>query len=701
MGDNLVLRFQYRGKDTDVVVNDVDKVNLLDLITEYWEICERENTPTPQNPGFTYLHKMKHVQVYTDIDLMNMFDNLCRRELIYNWVNDLAKPTAVVQAAQSLKAMGKTLQSNEPNTEPTRAHVENNSILLLMFKNNSNLLLLLKNNPNLLLLTTAKRKGLLAATISTKRTIDVYLAQDLKERNGLNLDSDHDYNPQLEETDVQVDSEDVSLDDEDDGMEEPKHQSMPLIHDYFDPYEGPFWEDDCEDIDNYMAKLYRNGELYKPVDFGHIALKPWQLFTDKMHLRNVVRDYRIQMKAQAFIEIHGGFDVSYSYLPNYCEGIEKACIDLWPNVGRRFCCKHLSVNFKNVFPGPKMWQLFWLAASATSPFTFGKAMKQIQKNKDAARIWLAKLGDQSGWSKHKFDTSLKCDVYITTFTESFNSTLGVDRSRTILTLLEGIRRVSIVRTATRREHCEKWERTNICPNIVKRVQFLCNESRTCLAYQSGPMEFEIVDGKSTLPVSLNNHTCICNAWQLSGIPCKHGMRATLYAGLDPHTYVHEWYSMKRYKMAYGSAINAIPDKDQWPETTFPAIEPPVLKRGHLSKAPTKKQKRINEQETPTTRTTTKGATQASTKRKKSNSTKARAAIYLLFLMFLFFGPGGSHLQLLNLTHPSMPLTTYLDVEDDAREWCDILEDKEKKKKREKGPVKPERTREDKGGLYRF
>ncbi|KAL2931317.1 ADP-ribosylation factor 6 [Bienertia sinuspersici] len=70
--------------------------------------------------------------------------------------------------------------------------------------------------------------------------------------------------------------------------------SMPLIHDYFDPNEGPVWEDDCEDIDNYMAKLYRNGEVYKPVDFGHIVSKPCQLFTNKMHLRDVVRDNCIQ-----------------------------------------------------------------------------------------------------------------------------------------------------------------------------------------------------------------------------------------------------------------------------------------------------------------------------------------------------------------------------------------------------------------------
>lgn len=83
-----------------------------------------------------------------------------------------------------------------------------------------------------------------------------------------------------------------------------------------------------------------------------------------------------------------------------------------------------------------MWQLFWLAAGAYSEFTFRKAMEQIQKHKESARIWLANLGDQERWTKHKFDPSFKCDVNKTNFVESFNATLGTDRSRPILTLLE-------------------------------------------------------------------------------------------------------------------------------------------------------------------------------------------------------------------------------------------------------------------------
>ncbi|KAL2900291.1 Zinc finger CCHC domain-containing protein 12 [Bienertia sinuspersici] len=315
---------------------------------------------------------------------------------------------------------------------------------------------------------------------------------------------------------------------------------------------------------------------------------PWQLYTDKMHLRHVVRDYCIQSGANSGItanslnellwrryrvemarsslyrvktialgEIHGSHDIPYSYLPGYCE----ACTTLWQTVGRRYCCKHLSVNWKKVFPGPKMWQLFWLATSATSAFTFKKVMQAIEKHKPTAKLWLANLGEeQDRWSKHKFNTDLKCDVNKTNVVESFNSMLGlIDKGCAYL--LERIRRVTMVRIATRRQVCERWERTDLCPKIIKRG------------------EYEIVDGKSNLAVSLNNHTCQCNAWQLIGIPCKHGLRAILHAELDPHTFVHKWNTIKRYKMAYDHGINSPPDMEQWPDSNMPKIQPPPIHRG--------------------------------------------------------------------------------------------------------------------------
>ncbi|XP_057518427.1 uncharacterized protein LOC130799342 [Amaranthus tricolor] len=500
--------------------------------------------------------------------------------------------------------------------------------------------------------------------------------------------------------------------------------------DYFDPFKGPIWDDECDEFDNYLTKLYE-GELYKDKGFENIVIKEWQLFTDKQHLRDVIRDYCIQsgfsvvvdkadrlrytiscseakcewilhasrlpdgvtwaikkiqnaehtclgygvempqpslyrVRNMALSIIHGRHDTSYSAMPSYCDvikstnegsyancawyppthpdrplvfmsifvsfkasleglfsgcrsvigvdgahlkgnyggvllsaialdgnnemfplawgivscedeeswkffiwylkhvlepsnrgdnwciisdrqkGIEKALTDLWPKAQRRYCCRHLSANWKKSFHGPKLWQLFWLACGAFSTFTFAKAMNEIEKNNPDARRWLANLGPQERWTKHKFDPKLKCDVNTTNFVKSFNATLGTDRCKPVLSLLEGIRRVTMVGLATRRQKCEEWER--LCPNIAKRVQVLCNESRSCRAFISSPGEYEVVEGKSTLAVSLNQRTCLCNVWQLTGIPCKHAMRAILH-------------------------------EDKWPATEHPTILPLVLKRG--------------------------------------------------------------------------------------------------------------------------
>ncbi|KAL2941691.1 Msx2-interacting protein [Bienertia sinuspersici] len=247
----------------------------------------------------------------------------------------------------------------------------------------------------------------------------------------------------------------------------------------------------------------------------------------------------------------GGRDNQWCIISDRRCGIDNALSRLWPEV----------------------------ACGAYSAFTFKKAMEAINKTNPAARLWLANLGEQCRWTKHKFDPTIKCDVNKTNFVESFNATLGIDRCRPVLTLLEGIRRVTMVRLATRREACEKWQRNDICPNIMRRVQVLCQESRTCLAMLSEKGEYEIQDGKSRLPVSLIKRTCICGQWQLIGIPCRHGMRAILHPGLEPVQFVDNWYSVQKYKDAYGHGIKPISDIEQWPELDLPVIQPPTMKRG--------------------------------------------------------------------------------------------------------------------------
>lgn len=144
--------------------------------------------------------------------------------------------------------------------------------------------------------------------------------------------------------------------------------------------------------------------------------------------------------------------------------------------------------------------------------------------------------------------------------------------------LTGIRRSTMVRHATRQAAANSWDDDGVCPNIIERLKVLKKDSRLCHAYPAGNGEFEIHDGKSHLAVSLNLRTCGCGAWQISGIPCKHAIRAILFANREPANYVSEWFSVRRYKEAYSMPIHPIPDKEQWQAFDVPSLEPPQLKR---------------------------------------------------------------------------------------------------------------------------
>ncbi|XP_074315717.1 uncharacterized protein LOC141651926 [Silene latifolia] len=191
------------------------------------------------------------------------------------------------------------------------------------------------------------------------------------------------------------------------------------------------------------------------------------------------------------------------------KGVEPTLDMVWPDAYRRFCARHLCKNFKQQYPGLLLYKLFWMVVNATSEYTFKRALEQVvQHGGNGCARWFLDLGDKEQWTKHKFDPELSCEDNTSNFVESFNSTLGVHKTNPVLSLLEGVRRMTMI----------------------------------------------------------------------SGIPCKHAIRAILEAKRNPKDYVNDWFSVKRYKEAYGLSIHPIADKAQWPVFDVPYLEPPTLRR---------------------------------------------------------------------------------------------------------------------------
>jgi len=78
-------------------------------------------------------------------------------------------------------------------------------------------------------------------------------------------------------------------------------------------------------------------------------------------------------------------------------------------------------------------------------------------------------------------------------------------------------------------------------------------------------------------VNLIERTCTCRAWQGSGIPYKHAIAyITSIPGAILEDYVHEYYSVDKFKAAYQGSVPSIPDKSCWPKATHGFFMHPSL-----------------------------------------------------------------------------------------------------------------------------
>ncbi|KAL8470669.1 hypothetical protein ACS0TY_033291 [Phlomoides rotata] len=89
----------------------------------------------------------------------------------------------------------------------------------------------------------------------------------------------------------------------------------------------------------------------------------------------------------------------------------------------------------------------------------------------------------------------------------------------------------------------------------------------CIPIKSIDIHYQVrcFDG-GQYTVDLQHYTCTCRAWQLSGIPCTHALCAILSKDLDPDDFVHKFYTVDMYKVAYQYPIYGISYDALWVNT---------------------------------------------------------------------------------------------------------------------------------------
>jgi hypothetical protein len=106
-------------------------------------------------------------------------------------------------------------------------------------------------------------------------------------------------------------------------------------------------------------------------------------------------------------------------------------------------------------------------------------------------------------------------------------------------------------------------------------------------------------------VNLEDRTCGCRKWDVTGIPCNHAICDIYKSRKHPEDFVHEFFKKPMYLEAYNPVLYPVPGVDCWTRTDTPDIDPPVFK---LSKGRNQTKKRKGQFEPPTPRATSRMGT---------------------------------------------------------------------------------------------
>ncbi|KAI7725235.1 hypothetical protein M8C21_005641 [Ambrosia artemisiifolia] len=101
--------------------------------------------------------------------------------------------------------------------------------------------------------------------------------------------------------------------------------------------------------------------------------------------------------------------------------------------------------------------------------------------------------------------------------------------------------------------------------------------------------FEVRSEKYSYVVNIDEQTCSCRLWQLSGIPCVHTVAALTFINKDPENFVSFWLKKDMFREAYKYPIKPLRGSAFWPKTDD--IKPLPPKKRCMSGRPSVKRKR--------------------------------------------------------------------------------------------------------------
>ncbi|XP_057478210.1 uncharacterized protein LOC130765725 [Actinidia eriantha] len=230
----------------------------------------------------------------------------------------------------------------------------------------------------------------------------------------------------------------------------------------------------------------------------------------------------------------------WCFISDRKKGLTQTFEEVVPGVEHRYCIRHMHANFSKLFKRKEYKNLMWGAAAAYTVQKFEQRLEEIKTvNKDAYN-WLLRESP-SNWARCMFSPRAKCNRMDNNTSESFNSSIKEARDMPILTMLEMIRKQLMKRYQDRMLFSQTFT-SNICPRIFKKLEKNKKKAMACDVIWAGEAVFEVtVSSIRTYIVDIGQRVCSCRKWDVTGIPCVHGVAAIITNKSRPEDFVQTNY----------------------------------------------------------------------------------------------------------------------------------------------------------------
>jgi len=250
-------------------------------------------------------------------------------------------------------------------------------------------------------------------------------------------------------------------------------------------------------------------------------------------------------------------------------------VNKWaPKVEHRMCARHIYANWRKKFTNKKYQKLFWRCAKSSSMNLFNYNMNKLRAETPQGADAILRT-DPEHWSRAWFKIGSFCDSVDNNMCECFNHWILKARFLPIISMLEGIRRQVMVRIHENRNKAERWT-SLICPNTYKKLMTYIIASGSCHAISNGNNCYEVTYWDHRFTVNLDERTCSCRFWQLSGLPCPHAISCIYYASRPLEEFIAKCYSVEEYNKTYAHCLQPVEGNAFWPVSNREKPLPPQV-----------------------------------------------------------------------------------------------------------------------------